>query len=196
MVATVTVRVNYGAGPSESVDVNGISVRLINAQSADGRDQTDTTNPIPIPAAGLSYSFWKHICLSIDGGTYTQVDNVLMWCDSSIDWNFGTSGALNVGTRDAGDHGCPEANYEQPTGDGTDGYPIDDNTNGHDWYKAQTTGVQDIENFTSGAKMEVDTGAHVTEENTKGVVFQVVLDTDATQGEQTDETITFSYDEI
>lgn len=196
MVATVSVVVNYGAGPAQSVDVNGLPVRLIAAASADGRDQTDTTNPVIIPAAGLGYSFYKHICLSIDGGTYTQVDNVKMWCDNTIGWLLGTSGLLHVGTRDAGDHGCPDASYDQAQGDGTYGHPIDDDPDGHPYYYAQTVGVQDIESFTSGAKMAVDTGAHITEERTKGVIYQAVVDTDATQGEQTDETITYSYDEI
>jgi hypothetical protein len=195
MVATVTVRVNYGAGPSQSVDVNGLAVRLIAAGSSDGRDQADTSNPVVIPSAGLGYSYYKHICLSIDGGTYSQIDNVQMWCDGTIGWTLGTLGQLSVGTRDAGDHGCPDASYDQAQGDGTYGYPIDDDPDGHPYYYGQTTGVQDIENFTSGAKMTVDSGAHTINERTKGVVFQVEVDTDATQGEQTDETITYSYDE-
>ncbi len=178
------------------MDVNGLPVRLIAAASADGRDQTDTTNPVIIPGAGFGYSFWKHICLSIDGGSYTQVDNVQMWCDGTIGWALGTSGILQVGTKDSGPHGCPDGSYEQPTGTGDYGYPIDDNTNGHDYYKAQTVGVQDIESFPTGSKMLVDSGAHTTDERTKGVVYQAKVDTDATQGEQDDETITYSYDEI
>lgn len=195
MVATVTVRVNYGAGPTESADVNGLPVRLINAASSDGRDQADTSDPVVIPGAGFGYSFYKHICLSIDGGAFSQVDNVQMWCDGTIGWTLGTGGLLLVGTRDAGDHGCPEASYDQAQGDGTYGYAIDVAVNGHPYYNAQTIGVQDIENFHSGAKMAVDTGAHTIAENTKGFVVQAKVDTDATQGEQTDETIQISYDE-
>jgi len=196
MVATVNIIALYGAGPSESGDLTGASFRLINSTSSDGADASDTSNPVPIPSAGLSYSFWKHVCLDIAGGTFTTINNVQMWCDGTIGWNYGTSGQLQVGTKDAGDHGCPSGSYEQPSGDGTDGYPIDDNTNGHDYYKAETTGVQDITTFVSGSKMTVDSGDHSVAENCKGVVYQVVVDTDATQGEQTDETITYSYDEI
>lgn len=196
MVATVALIVLYGAGPAESADISGASFRLINAASVDGDDDADITNPIPIPTAGLSYSFYKHMCLDITGGTFTQIDNVQLWCDGAIGWAMGTSGLLQVGTRDAGDHGCPTVSYDQAQGDGTDGYPIDDNPNGHPYYYGQTTGVQNIENFTSGAKMTVDSGAHTVAENCKGTVFQVVVDTDATQGVQADETITISYDEI
>lgn len=196
MVATVTVRVLYGAGPSVSADVNGSPVRLIAAASADGEDDTDTTNPVIIPAAGLGYSYYKHITLSIDGGSFTSIDNVQAWCDGTIGWNLGTSGYLSVGTKDAGDHGCPDGSYDQALGDGTYGYPIDDDPDGHPYYYSETTGQQDFENFPVGSKMQVDSGAHVSTERTKGFVVQAIVDTDATQGEQTDETINVSYDEI
>ena len=196
MVATVELICLYGAGPSEGSDLIAGSFRLINADSADGDDAADTTNPIPIAASGLSYSFWKHICLDITGGTFTQIDNVLFWCDGSIDWDMGTGGSVQVGQRDAGDHGCPTASYEQATGDGTDGYDIADDTNGHDYFKDQTADVANVEDYTSGGKMTVDSGAHTIAENTKGVVIQVIIDDDATQGEQANETLTWSYDEI
>lgn len=196
MVATVTVRVLYDSGPSVSADVNGILVRLIAATSADGRDQTDTSNPVIIPAAGLGYSFYKHIALSIDGGTYTQVENVQMWCDGTIGWLLGTSGYLSIGTRDAGVHGCPDGSYDQAQGDGTYGYPIDDDPDGHPYYYGQTTGQQDIENFPVGSKMQVDDDVITTNVRSRGIVVQGIVDTDATQGDQADETINLSYDEI
>ena len=190
------MRVLYDSGPSISADVNGSPVRLIAATSSDGEDDTDTTNPVVIPGAGLGYSYYKHIALSIDGGAFTSIDNVLMWCDGTIGWALGTSGLLQVGTRDAGDDGCPDGSYDQAQGDGTYGYPIDDDPDGHPYYYGQSPGVADIETFHSGAKMTVDSGAHVGAERTKGFVVQAVVDTDATQGEQADETLTISYDEI
>lgn len=196
MVATVTVRVLYGAGPTASVDVNGLPVRLIAAASSDGRDQADVTNPLVIPGAGFGYTFYKHIALSVDGGTFTQIDNVQAWSDGTITWTLGTGGQLQVGTRDAGVHGCPDGSYDQAQGDGTYGYAIDVAVNGHPYYNGQTVGVQAATAFTTGAKMQVDDDVITTNVRARGVVFQVKCFTDATQGEKDDETWTYSYDEI
>ena len=196
MVATVGVFQAYGGSdgsPSEAEITT--STRL---QTKDQFSPSDTSYPIPIPTAGFNYSMWIHVYLKITGGSFTKINNIKFWCDGTIGWTFGTGGELRVGNRDAGDIGCPmDAEYDVATGtEGTTGHTIEDGTDGHDYYNAQTTKTVDIETWHSGNKATVDSTDHSSAEKCKAVVLQVKVDTDATQGEQTDEELYFSYDEI
>jgi len=191
LAATVTVVEANGAGPSYNTVT---SPRLCVADSYNpGLD-----DPIPIPSGGAgnyAYSFWKHFFLNL-ADSFTRINNVKFYCDGTIGWNFGTGGVLYVGVRDSGDNGCPEGSYEQAAGDGTDGYSMVDGTNGHDYYKGQSPGEANIEDYTDGSELEVDTTNHESAERTYGVVLQLKIDGDSTLGVQTDETLTWEYDEI
>ena len=202
MVATVgvyqlTVGADGGGGSVEDEIVT--STRL---QTQDDFDITNLTHPIPIPSAGFNYSFWIHVYLKItavDG--MTQINNIQLFCDGSIDWTFGAGGELRIGQRDAGDHGCPmDASYEVATGTiGTTGHTIEDGANGHTYYNGQTPPILDIENYVTGARCTIDSTNHVGVGKAKAAVLQVKLDTvanGAVQGLQADETLTFAYDEI
>jgi hypothetical protein len=200
MVATVIVEQATGGSDGTPGAENTIatSTRL---QTADQFDITDTTYPVPIPAAGFNYSYWITVYLEITGGTFTQINNVRFYSDGTIGWNFGTGGELRRGNRDSGDQGhAMNTEYDVATGtQGTTGHSIEDGTNGHDFYNAQTTKTADVEGDTSGAPATVDSGNHTIAEKCKAIVLQVKLDTagnGASQGEQTDETLTFMYDEI
>lgn len=198
MVATVGVYCCVGGSDgtpgSESADLTGASIRL---QTKDQIAPADTSYPVPIPTSGYKYSFWKHVYLKITGGTFTEVTNVKFWSDGAIGWNFGTGGELRRGNRDSGDQGAPmDSEYDVATGtDGDSGDEIENATNGHGYYNGQTTKTVDVENDTSGSKATVDSTSHTGTGKCKAVVLQVKVDTDATQGEQADETLTFSYDE-
>jgi len=157
-----------------------------------------TTDPCVVPDSGLNYSFWKHHSLSI-GGSYTQITNIRWYTDGAIGWTLGTNGLLGVGLRDSGDNGCPAANYQQALGTvGTTGYYLKDNTNGHAYYKGQTAGPGNAQNYTAGSPLTIDntTTYTGTVTATKSCVSQVIIDTDATQGTQAAETFTFKWDEI
>lgn len=189
MAATVVVKEGNGAGPTWTTKT---AVRFCTADS----HEPGTDNPIPIPEADNAYSYWKSIALDLSG-VFTKINNVRFYSDGTIGWNCGTGGGLFVGQRDAGDHGCPTASYDQATGtEGTTGHEMKDATNGHAYYKAQTAAIKDVATCTSGSPITVDSGDHTSAEKTKHVVLQVKVATDATQGEQTDETLTFKYDEI
>jgi len=196
-VYQLTVGADGGGGSVEDEIVT--STRL---QTQDDFVIDDLANPIPIPAAGFNYSFWIHVYLKIENiQDATQINNVQLFCDGSIDWTFGAGGLLAVGQRDAGDHGCPmDASYEVATGTiGTTGHYIGDGANGHTYYNGQTPPVLDIEGYVTGARMDVDTTNHTIAEKCKAAVLQVKLDTaanGAVQGLQADETLTFAYDEI
>jgi len=155
-----------------------------------------TNYPIPIPTSGFNYSYWKHIRLYFSG-TFTQISNIRFYSDGSIDWTFGTNGELRRGNRDTAPHGCPEANYQQATGtEGTTGYAIEDTTNGHAYYNGQTTPTANVANDTSASPALIDDNTYTAAGGSYAVVLQVKVDTDATQGQQSAETLTFLYDEI
>ena len=90
-----------------------------------------------------------------------------------------------------------DTEYDVATGtEGTTGDAIEDAANGHDYYNGQTTPTRSVTYWTSSNKATVDSTDHTTTGKCKAVVLQVRVSSDATQGEQPDETLYFSYDEI
>lgn len=197
MVAIVGVFQATGGsdGAPGAEDEITASTRL---QTKDQFAPTDTLFPVPIPAAGFNFSYWVHIFLKITGGTFTKINNVKFWSDGVIGWTLGSGGMLQIGNRDTGDIGCPMlTEYNKATGtEAVTGDAIEDAVNGHSYYNVQGTPVRNVTYWTSGNKAQVDSTDHTTIGRCKAVVLQVKVATDATQGEQADETLTFSYDEI
>lgn len=200
MVATVGVYQATGGTDGTPGAENEIatSTRL---QTKDQFVIDDTSYPIPIPTSDFNYSYWIHVYLKITGGTFTKINNIKFWSDGTIGWDFGTGGELRVGNRDTGDIGCPmDTEYDLATGtEGTTGDTIEHATNGHGYYLGQTTKTKDVEDWPPGTKAIVDSTDHEAQGKCKAVVLQVKVDTaanGAVQGEQTDETLYFSYDEI
>ena len=193
MVATVNVQQITGPSGSKTYSNITTSTRL---QTKDQFAPNDTSYPIPIPSSGFKYSYWMNICLDLSG-TFTKINNIKFWSDGAISWNFGTNGELRRGKRDSGDQGCPDASYEQAAGtEGDTGYTIEDVINGHDYYKGQSTPTQNVANDASGSKCQVDTTDYTSAGKTKHLALQCKIASDAIQGEQTDEVLSFSYDEI
>lgn len=197
MVATVGVYQAVGGSDGNPASEHEItsSTRL---QTKDQFDPADTNYPIPIPTSGYKHSYWIHVYLKIAGGTFTKINNIRFHSDGSIGWNFGTNGELRIGNRDSGDIGCPmDTEYDLATGiEGDSGHALEDGTNGHDYYNGQTTPVKNVEDFTESSPATVDSTDHTTTGKTKAAVLQCRTANDATQGEQTDETLTLKYDEI
>jgi hypothetical protein len=200
MVATVIIEQATGGSDGTPGAENTIatSTRL---QTADQFDISDTTYPIPIPAAGFNYSYWITVYLEITGGTFTQINNIRFYSDESIGWDYGSGGELRRGNRDSGDIGfAMDSGYEVATGTpGTTGHTIEDGVDGHSFYNGQTTKTADVEGDGVASPPVVDSTNHSSAEKCKAIVLQVKLDTagnGAVQGEQTDETLTFKYDEI
>jgi hypothetical protein len=160
-----------------------------------------TSNPIPIPAAGLNYSYWMSLFLTITNiQDATLLNNHLFYSDGACGWALGTSGDLFVGVKSTGDNGLPGASYDQATGtEGTTGDDMDDSADGHAYYKDGTANhavPAAVDGYTTGSGLMVDSGDHTVAEAFKGVVLQAVVDTDATRGAQVAETLTFQYDEV
>jgi hypothetical protein len=199
MVATVTVQEVTGASGSKTYTSITNRVRLFTKDQATNQATPQTDYPVPIPAAGFNYSYWKHVCLDLSGAGFT-ITNIRHYADAPpIGWDFGSGGALNRGNRDSGDHGCPVGDYEQATGTaGTTGYAIDDASDGHDFYKGETTGVADVAADTVGTPATIDSTSHTSAEKSYFICLQVKVDTAANgaiQGTQTAETMTWKYDE-
>jgi len=190
-VATLAVQQWTGAGPSKD------TVTTPRLSTSDNHNP-GTANPIPIPDAGLIYSFWMTLHLTITAmNDATLLNNHKFYSDGACGWNLGTGGELVMGARDAGDFGVPGANYDQATGvEGTGGDDMTDDVDGHAYYKDQTNDSDPVDGYTSGAPATIDSGDHTEAEEFKGVVLQAIVDDDATRGAQAAETLTFQYDEI
>jgi hypothetical protein len=192
MAASVVVKELNGAGPTAT------TVTAIRFCTKDMYDPV-LTYPIPIADSGLAYSYWKTICLDLSG-TFTKINNIRFYSDATIGWACGTGGGLFICTKTTGDKGVPAADYDQADGEeAVSGHNMNHDDDGHTYYKVGSTNHADpinIQTITSGSPMVVDSTDHTTEEMTKGVVLQVIVDDDATQGDQADETLTWKYDEI
>jgi len=197
-----TVGVFQATGGSDGSPAN--EDEIVTSTRLQTKDQfmiNDTAFPIPIPAAGFSYSYWLTGYLKITGGTFTKINNIQLWSDGDVTWEFGTNGELRIGNRDAGDIGFTmDGEYEVATGvEGESGDEIEHATNGHSFYSGQTVKTKNIEDWVTGTKAVIDSGDHTIAEMCKAFLLQTKVDTaanGAVQGEQADETIYLSYDEI
>jgi len=85
MAATMVVMFDFGGSdgsPGTEQNISGLGPP--NLRFKQGDDATiDTVNPIPIPAAGTNYSYWKHVYLKCTVAPATQIDNIQFWC-----WNY------------------------------------------------------------------------------------------------------------
>ena len=193
-VAAVEVQTWTGAGPTKAT---ASSPRMHTKDIV----VADNTFPIPIPAADFNYSYWMNLALTITNiQDATVLNNHKVYMDGACGWALGTGGDLFVGTRDTGDNGCPDASYEQATGtEGTTGYDLEDDTNGHDYYKTAPNGKAALDGYNSGAPLTVDTQDLEAAGSFDHIVIQAKVDTAANgtvRGAQAAETITFQYDEI
>ena len=202
MVAVVIVKEVNGGSDGTPGSKNRVDGQNLNDNTDVRFCTTDAHNPVAtypciIPSADQNYSYWKHLCLDISG-TFTTVNNIRFYTDGTIGWTCGTGGGLYVGLRDAGDNGCPmDASYNVATGtEGTTGDWMDHATNGHAYYKDQTVTPALASTYTSGSTLLIDSADYSGADESDAVVLQVQLETDATQGTQSDETLTFLYDEI
>ena len=190
-VATVDVRQLTGAGPTATAVT---TPRLSTSDSA----APGTGNPIPIPDADLAWSYWMSLQLTITAmNDATLLNNHKFYSDGTIGWTLGTGGKLVIGLRDTGDNGCPAGSYDQATGtEGTTGHDMEDDTDGHDYYKGQDPETGLVSAYSSGSSLLIDSADHAAAEAFDHVVIQAVVDDDATRGAQTAEELFFQYDEV
>lgn len=196
MVVTVNMQQAVGGSDGSPGSYSNVTANT-RLQTKDQFAPADTSYPIPIPTSRFKYSYWIHVCLDLSGA-FTTINNVRFYSDDTIGWNFGAGGELRRGNRDSGDHGCPmPTEYDVATGTEADtGDNIEDGTNGHNYYNAQTTPTANVASDTEASPALIDSIDHTAAGKTKAVVLQCKVANDAVQGEQADETLSFKYDKI
>jgi len=192
MAASVSVKEANGVTPDWTVKT---AIRF----STTDNHNPGSNYPLSIPKTGYRYSYWKTLVLEL-AGEFTKINNIKFYCDGAIGFALGSGGKLLIGTKDAGDSGLAVGSYDQADGsEGVTGYAMDDGDNGHAVYKGAGYTVADIETYTSGSPLDVDSDDHEAAEKTKCVVLQVKCDTvanGAAAGAQAAETLTWRFDEI
>jgi len=99
MAATVTVRVDYGAGPTTSAAITGID--LISADNAANSLANRTTYPITI--GNRSYEKWVKAYIEV--APDNKVENFRAWGDGAVQANT----TLYIGSTGSGNYTTPVA---------------------------------------------------------------------------------------
>jgi hypothetical protein len=197
---TAVVIINESNGGSNGTP--GATIQVDGQGANDGTDvrfcTTDAYNdvavhPCVVPTSGFNYSYWKHISLGISG-VFTRVNNICVYTDETIGWTTGTGGGLYFGIRTSGDNGVPmNASYEIATG--VEGNSGDSMLTEH--LRCSTGGgVALASDYGSASSLLLDSTDYSAADESNALLCQVKIFTDATQGVATDETISFTYDEI
>ena len=187
-------------------------------QAGTGRyknNDTPTVNandPCVVPAAAEAWSFWKTHYLQFSGSGYT-ITNVRWFVTGGPiggiggAWLLGTNGKIGVGQKTTGDNGLPlVAAYH-----GTDSYVVASGTTesgasmdvSHTYYKTASSNYRSAYNstgadlFVSATPLTVDNTTTYSASQTvsKGVVTQVQISSNATQGTKAPVTYTWRYAE-
>jgi hypothetical protein len=197
MAATMSVYFDFGGTdgtPGTNQDVDALGPPSIRFKTAD--DATiDTGNPIPVPASGTNYSYWKQVYLYCDDPDGNTIDNIKFYSDGSID--FGTGVTLYVGDETPTKNSGSDAGYEVATGTpSTTGDSMVDVTNGH----SDLTGQTSAASLTSGSPLSVSISEagnviDLAGETSDYVVLQVAVADTASAGLTSQEILTFQYDE-
>lgn len=177
MAATVLIREKNGAGQTATDKTSG-TVRFKKADNA----TVDLNNPLVVPTSLTEYSYEKWLRLHISAGTFTQVSNLRVYTDGAS--GYGTGIKLWV---------LPIATYATPVIPSTSNDP------------PQHSAVSFVNAFTytSGSPLDLDalnTGPFDSTGVPKDIgdysMWVMEVETTATQGVKTAESLTFSWDEI
>lgn len=195
MAADMSVYFDFGGSdtsPGTEQDTDALGPPRMRFKTAD--DATiDLNNPIPIPAAGTKYSYWKQIYLYCTAAPATQVDNIKFYSDGS---NFGTGITVKVGDETPVKTNASSAGYEVATG--TPGDTGDEMVANH----AGLTGSTELfANYTSGSPKSVtinESGNIINAigETSNYIILQMEVINTASPGTLSSETLTWRYDEI
>ncbi len=184
MAATVIINEVNGAAPGTRTDKTGGTVRFKNADNA----TVDLAAPLVVPSSGQEYSYEKYLRLEItDAGGFTQIDNLRAYSDGSNDFVTG----IKLWYAVTGSYRPPEIPSESadPPQSTAAGSPQENMT--------------DFFTTTSGAPIDMDaintgpvTDGSPAEQIGDYLALVMEVETTASQGVLTAETLTFAYDEI
>lgn len=177
--------------PANETVVDALGPPRLKMKTAD--DSTiDNVNPIPKPAAGTNYSFWKQVYLKCSVAPSAQCDNFKWYTDGG---GFGTGITLKMGTQHPTKNSGSDAGYEVATG--TIGETGDEMVAAH----AGLSASSDAFGYTSATPKTVscsETSSKIDAigETTDYIVLQAEVGTTASAGTPSNETLTWKWDEI
>ena len=193
MAAVFNVIFDFGGTdntPGTEQDIDALGPPNVRFKTED--DATiDLINPIPIPAAGTNYSYWKQIYLKCATAPDTQVDNIKFYADGT---GFGTGIVTNIADELPVKNSGADTGYDVALGTpGTTGTVMTAHTD--------ITAVTDVFSYTSGSPKTItisEAGSIIDSinETSNYIVLQMAVGTTASPGDLSNETFTFQYDEI
>ena len=185
MAATVIINEwnTDGGSPSMQTDKTSGTVRFKNADNA----TVDLIDPLVVPTTGREYSYEKWLRLQITGGAFTQIDNLRAYSDGAN--NYGTGIKLwNTTHGVIIEPGNPDETLDPPQA-------LANEPGG-----SPTVTMTDFFAATSGAPVDLDainTGPFTANGHIGDFLVLVMeVETTASQGVLSAETLTFAYDEI
>lgn len=192
MVATFDVIYDWGGADGAAAtqtDVDALGPPTIRFKNAD--DATiDAVDKLVVPAAPTKYSFWKHLCLLCSAADSHTMNNVAFYTDGSN--TLGTGIEVYAGLQFPERTSASDAGYEVAAAD-------EELVAGHGGITTKAS----VFDYSAGEATDLDmtiTEAggiiNAANETSNYLVLQMwVIDT-ASPGDLTNETGTFSYDEV
>ena len=188
MAAGVIIEENNGSdGLGEPVTFTDKTSGTIRFKNADN-STVDLINPLVVPTSDTEYSFEKWIRLAIEGpGGFTQIDNLQVYTDGSNTFGAG----IKVWYAITGTYAAPQIPTQtvDPPQSPAVGSPQED--------------MADLFDLTSGSPGNMDatntgpfTDGSPIERVGDWLVMVMEVETGASNGVLSAETLTFSYDEI
>jgi len=198
MAETATIYRLYGSSGAKQ-SLAGIVARFCTQDGIPGLN-----NPCKIPASGVYHSFWVTDCLGITGD-FNQARDIYIHGDEGFaeDWGLDSAngGGLFVCVKDSGDNGLPidvtlhgSNEYAQAGGTvGTDGYAIDNVSNGHPAYRSLTTKKVNFDTCSADAPLLIDSGPYTDDFYSKAWVLQLWTVPTSTYGAKSPKTVIVTY---
>lgn len=196
MPATVIIQALTGVAPGtpQTITTHRFSLR--------DSPVPGTNDPLRVPAAGTADSWWCSHRAAISG-LYTELTDFKISSSGGIAaaWGLGTGGMVRVGTKLAGDSGCPDANYQICAGSASPltGYALDDLINGHLYYNNPVTDLVDnFDSYPAATPLLVDSGPYGPNAttHTNHWCLQCRYGSDTAPGDRSTQTVTVTWAEI
>ena len=178
MAETATIYRIYGS-PGVKSSLAGKVGRFCTQDAEPGLN-----NPCKVPATGVYNSFRVTDCLGITGD-FNQVRDIYLHGDGQFasDWGLDAAlgGGLFIGKRDSGDNGLPidvglhgSNHYAVATGTiGTTGDSIEDVSEGHPYYRSESTKKINFDTCTANVPLLIDSGPYTDDFYSKAWVFSL-----------------------
>ena len=181
-----TVIINEWTSAGSQTDKTSGTVRFKNANDTN----VDLNDPLVVPGSGQEYGFEKWLRLQItDAGGFTQIDNLRAYSDGAN--NFGTGVKVWYATDSAFQTPVvPDEGQDPPKFNGpSTGSPGDDMA---DLFTATSGAPIDMDALNTGPFTDGSPAEHIGD----FLVLVMEVETTASNGVLTAETLTFAYDEI